>query len=284
MPHHSHPDDPLDEQAQLELAGLLFEMITSPTFASKQRLVEGNPLLLSGTADSALAALLLQYADDEDIRQSLELHRALLRRCSEIGVREAFLELRQTLDELDRPLSAAEQEVRALVNSIGEFITAPNWEESRRWLDAHPELLGAQADRVFDGLIESHTARQEHNVVRQLVIHRDLLRTCREIGVEAAFERMANPPDVFNLIAGNTIAVLTEKPGERERWAEVVGQSRVRAAELDDAPMLALLRAISRLLEGEPPDLIAPELDGEHAACWAQITAALGSGDTSSGV
>lgn len=272
---HPPTPTPLDDALLDELARLLHEFISAPTFYSKQRLVEGNPLLLETLADSALAGLIVEYADEERIRRSLELHRALLRRCREIGIREAFAELRRTVEEMDQSDAAPDQAVHALVDAIGEFITAASWEDSRRWLEAHPELLSAQADAVFEELIRTHTARGERNVVRQLIIHRDLLRMAREVGTEAAFERMAGPLGALDVIAENTIAVLTTRPEERARWAEAVHLSRVRAAELDDQPMLALLRAISRLLEGEAPAAIAPDLEGEHAACWTRIVSAL---------
>ncbi len=275
---HPPTPSPLDDALLDELARLLHEFISAPTFYRKQRLVEGNPLLLETLADSALAGLIVEYADEEHVRRSLELHRALLRRCREIGIREAFAELRRTVEEMDRSAATADQAVHALVETIGEFITATSWEDSRRWLEAHPELLSAQADAVFEELIRTHTARGERNVVRQLVIHRDLLRMAREVGTQAAFERMAGPLGALDVIAENTIAVLTTRPEERARWAEAVHLSRVRAAELDDQPMLTLLRAVSRLLEGEAPAAIAPDLEGEHAACWARIVAALSEG------
>lgn len=276
---HPPTPAPLDGALLDELARLLHEFISTPTFYGKQRLVEDNPLLLETLADSALAGLIVEYADDEHVRRSLELHRALLRRCREIGTQGAFAELRRTIGEIDRPDAAADQAVHALVDTIGEFITAASWEDSRRWLEAHPELLSAQADAAFEELIRTHSARGERNVVRQLIIHRDLLRMAREIGVQAAFERMAGPLGALDVIAENTIAVLTARPEERARWAEAVHLSRVRAAELDDQPMLALLRAVSRLLEGEAPAAIVPPLEGEHAACWARIVAALSEGE-----
>jgi hypothetical protein len=242
-----------------------------PTFHRKQRLVESNPLLLRTEADSALAGLILEYAGDDHVSESLLLHRSLLKRCREIGVRDAFLELRVTLGEPPLAETYEPSPTQALVDTIGEFITQDDWQAARQWLDQHPELLSKEADDAFEALIRTHTARNQPAVVRALIIHRDLLRTCREIGVDAAFERMLNPPATLDLIAENTIAVLTDREEERDNWAETVRLSRVRAAELDDQPMLDLLRAISRLLLGDPPDTIAVKLDGEHAACWQRI-------------
>jgi hypothetical protein len=107
------------------------------------------------------------------------------------------------------------------------------------------------------------------------MVHRDLLRACGEIGVEAAFDRMENPPDVLDIIADNTIAVLTDRASEHKSWQETVDQSRIHAAETGDESMLVLLRAISRLLSGEDPAAVEMPLDGAYRACWQRILAAL---------
>jgi hypothetical protein len=267
----------LDDDQMDELAVLLHEFITTPTFHGKQRLVEDNPvLLLSDEADAALAGLLLAYGDDADLSEALTFHRALLRRSRQIGVTEAFVETRRKLEQApsgDGNLSAEQAE--ALVDVIGEFITADDWETSYALLSEHPELLSPEADAVFERLIQTHTAREQRNVVRQLIIHRDLLRACQDIGVEAAFARMMDPPDVLDILAENTIAVLTRQPEDRETWAEAVRQSRIRAAELGQDDMLALLKAISRLLDGLMPGDIEPPPEGPHAACWRRIVEAV---------
>ncbi len=263
----------LDDDQMDELAVLLHEFITTPTFHGKQRIVEGNhALLLSDEADATLAGLLLAYGDDDDLREALTFHRDLLRRARQIGVMEAFVESRRNLEQApsgDGGLTA--EQAQALVDVIGEFITADDWESSYALLSEHPELLTPEAEAVFERLIETHSSREQHNVVRQLIIHRDLLRACQDIGVEAAFQRMMDPPDVLDILADNTIIVLTSQPEDRETWAEAVRQSRVRAAELGQDDMLALLKAISRLLDGLMPGDIEPPPEGPHAACWRRI-------------
>jgi hypothetical protein len=39
--------------------------------------------------------------------------------------------------------------------------------------------------------------------------------------------------------------------------------------------MLALLRAVIRLLVGDPVERIRPALEGAHAACWSRIVEGL---------
>lgn len=65
-----------------------------------------------------------------------------------------------------------------------EFITAPNWADSRRVLEQHPELLSDQADALLEQLAQA----QENPQLRQMVEeHHALLRRCREVGVQLAF-------------------------------------------------------------------------------------------------
>ncbi len=274
MPDDQGNGHPLNDAQLDELAVLLHELLRAETLYAKQRLVEGNPLLLRREADFSLAALVVQYEENPALHRSLEMHRRLLQRCREIGVQEAFLELRRQMDAgAERTLGG--EALEALIDTIGEFVTAENWTESRRWLDEHPELISPEADAVFDELIRTYERRNQLVVTRQLMIHRDLLRACREIGIDEAFERMLNPPDTLDLLAENTIAVMTVRGDERTSWLETVRLIRVRAAELDDQPMLALLRAINGLLDGAAPADLAPTLEGPYAVCWERIVKAI---------
>lgn len=267
---------PLDDAQLEELAALIHAYLLAPTLAGKQELVEDHQaILLSTEADSVMAGLLLEYDEDEELQHSLEVHRALLLRCRNEGIREAFLGLRRQLSGEHAPPDLSAEDADELVRVIGEFLTTDDWDASRRWLDEHPELLTPQADAVFDRLIDTHERRHERNVVRQLIVHRDLLRACREMGVEAAFDRQLNPPDALDVIAENTIAVLTSRPEAAADWQATVQQSRIRASELEDVMMVALLRAIDALLHGEPADQVAPSLAGPHAICWQRIVDAL---------
>jgi hypothetical protein len=165
-------------------------------------------------------------------------------------------------------------DVEALLQAVIEFVNTQDWEAAQRVLEAHPELLSPEADTAFEGFILVAEERNESEAVRHLTMHRDLLRTCRELGVEEAFRRVAGSPDeaaVLDVIANNTIAVMTDRPDRREEWFEVVQGIQAQAEEHDVAPMVALLDAITRLLMGESSDEVAPGLEGPYAACWERI-------------
>jgi hypothetical protein len=88
--------------------------------------------------------------------------------------------------------------IRRLMEIIAAFTAAPNWAESRQLLEAHPELLTPQADRVFDAMIEFGSGESQALIIDQLTTHRDLLRLCRIIGVDEAFKQTVDPPDSGN--------------------------------------------------------------------------------------
>jgi hypothetical protein len=76
---------------------------------------------------------------------------------------------------------------------------------------------------------------------------------------------------------------MTGIPDKREEWFGTVRQILGQAKEADDAPMIALLEAVVKLLMGDPVEAIQPELaelEGPHAAAWARIVEGMrGGGD-----
>ena len=86
--------------------------------------------------------------------------------------------------------------IRRLMEIIAAFTAASSWAESRRMLEAYPELLSPQADKVFEAMIQYGSGDNQVQIIEQLITHRDLLRLCRQIGVEEAFKRTVDPPEV----------------------------------------------------------------------------------------
>jgi hypothetical protein len=81
-----------------------------------------------------------------------------------------------------------------LKQTIFAFIQAETWEESRRILEAHPELLTDEADAVLRQLIDTAQAQGDEAAIRIFERHRALLRRCREVGIEQAFAELSGPP------------------------------------------------------------------------------------------
>ncbi|MBN1483898.1 MAG: tetratricopeptide repeat protein [Chloroflexia bacterium] len=75
-------------------------------------------------------------------------------------------------------------EPKQLLKTLRAFLLAGTWNESRRIVEEHPELL---SDRV-DAMIGQMLAALEESPARSLLeAHCTLLRRCREVGVGAAF-------------------------------------------------------------------------------------------------
>ena len=88
----------------------------------------------------------------------------------------------------DQPSEHREQrpDPQQLLDTIFAFITADTWDESRRIVEAHPELLSDEADALLGRMLEAEEVRRPS--VRRIFFehHRAFLRRCREVGVERA--------------------------------------------------------------------------------------------------
>jgi tetratricopeptide (TPR) repeat protein len=74
-----------------------------------------------------------------------------------------------------------------IIHSLQAFIEAKDWIASQQVLTQHPELLSDEADEALDRLITAARAQGDKKATHAFEEHRDLLRRCREIGIEKAF-------------------------------------------------------------------------------------------------
>ena len=72
---------------------------------------------------------------------------------------------------------------------VRAFIDADSWADSRRILEANPELLQPEkaVERVFARLIKEAHDQDELERIPYLTVHRAVLRRTREVGADAAF-------------------------------------------------------------------------------------------------
>ncbi len=82
--------------------------------------------------------------------------------------------------------------------------------------------------------------------------------------------------DMFDVLARNTLIALHAPEEQRAECTRHFEALRAVAEDLDDAPLAALLGAITALLAGEPPAAITQELDGAYLACWETIVSQAG--------
>src|SRR5690554_8133729 len=83
-------------------------------------------------------------------------------------------------------------------------------------------------------------------------------------------EPSAGPPltGLLAVIARNTIIVLTAAPEQKLDWLASVQALLDAAKSLGETEMAALLDAIRRVLEGEPPEKIEPDVTGDYRRVW----------------
>ncbi|HID51538.1 MAG TPA: hypothetical protein EYP41_05820, partial [Anaerolineae bacterium] len=137
---------------------------------------------------------------------------------------EAALQMADERDD-DSP-----ETVPPLLNTLQQFIEADTWMASYRFVQAHPELLGEEADALLAGLVQAAQEAGEDNTHRIFAEHLALLRRCRETDVTTAFaEKLDVAPEA--LAAQSEIGDLP--PAVREVLAELA-QSGVEINSEED--------------------------------------------------
>ncbi len=158
-----------------------------------RRVVQEHPALLQDEHQEAVQAFLawLRSTGEEGTRfaEALEArYRALreaARQAREMGLSlEAALQMAALMERED---------IENLLQALQRFLTAPTWAETRRVLEAHPELLSDAALALLERLLEEARQQRDADLVRLLEQHRDLLRRAREVGLDRAFAEMTGP-------------------------------------------------------------------------------------------
>jgi CHAT domain-containing protein len=90
-----------------------------------------------------------------------------------------------TMEEMLQVLEAS-----PLLQALWAFITAETWAESKRIVEENSELLTEEADSLLGLLISMW---EDEDAIRILKEHRELLRRCREVGIERAFAEKMRP-------------------------------------------------------------------------------------------
>ncbi len=86
----------------------------------------------------------------------------------------------------------------SLEQAVTKFLEADTWEMKRQTVANHSELLNEGADFVLSKYIDRDYSL---DIKEALIEHRNLLRRCREVGVEAAFaERVSDPNFILQKI------------------------------------------------------------------------------------
>ncbi len=138
---------------------------------------------LASAPRAALPAVLAGADPEEALRKMAE------------QAREALERLREEEPDTFRELEEAAQQVteqNPLLEALQAFTDARTWTDSRRVVQANPDLLSDEVDELLGQIIEAAREQGNESAVAHFEEHRALLRRCREIGTAAAFaEKMA---------------------------------------------------------------------------------------------
>lgn len=140
-----------------------------------------------GTAQMFISSVKHSVGSSAEARER-SLGSALLaryRRTLDIRVLERSLALLQKT--FKDPTGGAEL-ARALNEGLVKLITSEDWDNARDAVTEHPELLETRGQSVLDNLLVLALERRDSHWVRLFGTHRVLLRRCKRIGVDAAFQ------------------------------------------------------------------------------------------------
>ena len=151
----------------------LIDLFDLSSLDDKMEHVRAHPYLMSDAALEYLDLLRTQRieAGDTAFADTLGTHRLLLERAREVGLAQAFEELRQIL----------------LVQTVQEFVMGRSWMDSYIYLGEHPELKSESAIKILMKAEADARAKGDTDMAKVIAHHARLLRRVQEIGAEPAF-------------------------------------------------------------------------------------------------
>ena len=171
--------------------------------AALLRVARDHPILLTPEAEARFqeGVQSARALGAEEMAQAMEEHYRILREtwraAQESGLSpEQAIAAAEGVEALVRQAPEAADPL-ALAQALQDFIQAPTWDESRRVLEEHPELLTDEADSLLTQLANAARAQGDEDAVRLFEEHRALLRRSRQVGVAQAFAEKMLPPEAL---------------------------------------------------------------------------------------
>jgi 2-oxo-4-hydroxy-4-carboxy--5-ureidoimidazoline (OHCU) decarboxylase len=167
------------------------DLVHAETWAETQDVLEAHPELLEERGDRLMGAFIeaARELGDEESEEILQEHRALLERCREVGMEEAFGE---------RAGSEEGESEQSLVQALQAFVTAETWDEAEQIVEAHPDLLRDEVDEAIALLVDSALEEGEDATAIILQEHQRILQRCRQLGIGEAFAQEMGENDSGN--------------------------------------------------------------------------------------
>src|SRR5579859_5545853 len=172
------------------------------------------------------------------------------------------------------PILPSEDPRQALLTVVIDFIRAPTWGASQRFLEEHPELLQPEIDAMLQELA---TQQEQESASQSIEKHRLLLARCREVGIDAAFAelRIGQGPEVTFAAELNRLCnevVMTLHAGSVEQ-REAVAAS-LEPMLVQDLPLVGavdFLRLLVAWLRGQETQTFEEKLQPPFRDGYAQM-------------
>nr|MBA2680950.1 tetratricopeptide repeat protein [Ktedonobacteraceae bacterium] len=167
------------------------------------------------------------------------------------------------------------------VQAVEDFLTAEDWNATQEVVQTQHELLfRPEVETLFEQNIMQARNAGEERALQLLEIHLALLRACKDVGIQQAFEQLfaaqedALPFDA-ELISGS-IAALLGSPQERLEYMQSLTE---QASRTQDEELKALIRVIQlALFSKEDLSHLGRDLQGVYRQAWETIAASVEAG------
>jgi hypothetical protein len=232
-----------------ELMQAILDFVTAADWEATRQVVEAQQALLFRPEVGAIFAQNIaqaRAAGNQDTVRLLELHLALLRECQASGIAAAFARLTAAqAPEVALPFDA---------ELIPRSIAAPLGGPQERM--AHMQYLAALAHETTDADAQALISTIQlalFNPADLAQFGRDLTGICKQVWefIVASVEAGDTNPEVFELIANNTVAVLGSAMNQRSAWRSTLIEFRNQATAHGDRDMVALVDAVTGLLDAD---------------------------------
>ena len=233
-------------------------LLKASSMAALLQVAHDHPALLAPEAGTRVQQMVQAARDGgeaemvRELEERYRLLREIHRAAQESGLTlEQAIEMTTQVEGMvrDKPDVAR---LQALARTLQQFIEAETWDESRRIVEEHPELLSDEADELLGQMVDAAQAQGDENARRVFEQHRALLRRCRGVGVERAFAEKVLPPEVLEQAAA--LGLTPEQVLEMARLAaEMPPELRDVLAELAASGVeIRSPEDLERLLAGRP--------------------------------
>jgi len=187
--------------------------------------------------------------------------------------------------DLPLPDFSSEDANQQIMQTLVDFVQAPTWEESKRLLELHPELLQPE----IDAGLQQWAMQQENDSARQsLEVYRALLARCRDMGIDVAFAELQGEksPEAAFAAGLNRICsevVVTLRTGNVERQEALAAQlERMLKEDLPVEGALDFLQVLVIWLRGQDTQTLAEKLQPVFRNAYTQMVAAVQQEETES--